>query len=150
MPSNEKKPGTIQYTVQSGDTLWDLADEYELEVEEIMAANPGVNPDNLQIGQSINIPDSIESSQRRRPTRRPPARRRPYYPYRPPYYRPYPYYAPPVACPAGATPYSVQPGESLYSIAARFGISVDAIIATNPYVDFGVPLDIGQIICLPV
>jgi peptidoglycan endopeptidase LytF len=152
----------IQYTTQSGDTLWDLADQYNSTIEEIMAANPGVDPDNLVVGQVISI--SAPPPQHRPPQHRPPERRperRPEYrpPYRRPYYSPYyrqpyrpyyPYYAPPVACPSGATPYTVQPGDSLYSIASRFGVSVDIITATNPYVNFGIPLQVGQIICLPV
>ncbi len=143
-----------QYTIQPGDTLWDLAGQYNTTVEDIMEANPGIDPDNLMIGQVIAIPDpppTRPSTPERRPERRP--QRRP--PYRPPYYRPYyraPYYPyyPYTGCPVGATPYTVQPGESLYSISARFGISTDAIIATNPYVNFGIPLQVGQVICLPV
>jgi peptidoglycan DL-endopeptidase LytF len=148
----------IQYTTQAGDTLWDLADQYNSTIEEIMAANPGVDPDNLVAGQVISIaapPPQHRPPQHRPPERRPeyrPPYRRPYYSpyYRQPYRPYYPYYAPPVACPSGATPYTVQPGDSLYSIASRFGFSVDIITATNPYVNFGIPLQVGQIICLPV
>ncbi len=102
------RPVTFEYIIQPDDTLWDLADEYNTSVEEIMAANN--NPNTLYIGQVINIPSNdIEASQRgpgrggpgrdrgrdfrRRPEgfdRRRDFRRRPYgYPY----YEPYdPYY----------------------------------------------------------
>jgi LysM repeat protein len=43
----------------------------------------------------------------------------------------------------------VQPGDSLYAIASRYALSVDEIIAANPYIDFNLPLRIGQMICLP-
>jgi peptidoglycan DL-endopeptidase LytF len=157
MMSMNSGPGMTQYTVQEGDTLWDLANEYDTNIEDIMAVNPGIDPDNLQVGQVIALADPPPTrGNQRGPGRRPefrPGRRPPYRPYRP-YYRPYrPYYpyVPPYAgaCPAGARPYTVQPGDNLYSIAARFGISVDTIISLNPYVNFGLALPIGQLICLP-
>jgi hypothetical protein len=47
----------IQHTVQPGDTLWNLAGLYDTTVEEIEAANPGIDTDNLIIGQVIAIPE---------------------------------------------------------------------------------------------
>lgn len=165
MSDNEE---LMEYTIQPGDTFWDLADEFDTTVDDIMAANPDVDPDNLQVGQVIIIPEMQEifESQRpgerrpeeRRPEfRRPEFRRPPFRPFRRPVRRPfrrpfrpyYPYYPAPGGCPAGSTPYAVQPGDSLYSIAARTGVSVDAIIAVNPFINFGIPLQIGQVICLP-
>uniref|UniRef100_A0A7C1FFK7 DUF3794 domain-containing protein n=1 Tax=Ammonifex degensii TaxID=42838 RepID=A0A7C1FFK7_9THEO len=50
-------PGrVIQHTVAPGDTFYALARQYGTPVEAIMAANPGVDPNNLQVGQVINIP----------------------------------------------------------------------------------------------
>jgi LysM repeat protein len=96
-------PATFEYIIQPDDTLWDLADEYNTSVEEIMAANN--NPNALYVGQAINIPnESIEAAQRGRGwggyrrgefERGRGFRRWPYvYPYNPYYpYRPYyPYY----------------------------------------------------------
>ena len=48
--------GSFSYTIRSGDTLYLLAIRYNTTVEAIMAANPGINPNNLQIGQVICIP----------------------------------------------------------------------------------------------
>lgn len=48
--------GTFAYRVQAGDTFWLLAQRFNTTVEAIMAANPGVDPNNLQIGQVICIP----------------------------------------------------------------------------------------------
>ena len=48
--------GTRSYTIEAGDTLWLLSQRYNTTVEAIMAANPGVNPTNLFIGQVICIP----------------------------------------------------------------------------------------------
>jgi hypothetical protein len=45
-----------QYIIQPGDTIWNLANEYGLTVDDILAANPEVDPDNLMVGQVILIP----------------------------------------------------------------------------------------------
>jgi len=47
----------IDYTIKSGeDTFYNLAKRYSTTVSKIQAANPGVNPNNLQVGQVIKIP----------------------------------------------------------------------------------------------
>jgi len=48
--------GTTPYTIRSGDTFYSLARRFNTTVEAIQAANPGVDPNNLQIGQVICIP----------------------------------------------------------------------------------------------
>lgn len=42
--------------VESGDTVLDLALEYGSSVEDILAANPDLEPNSLQIGQQVSIP----------------------------------------------------------------------------------------------
>lgn len=44
------------YTIQPGDTLNNIASRLGVSVSGIMAANPGINPYNLRIGQTICIP----------------------------------------------------------------------------------------------
>lgn len=44
------------YVIQPGDTLNIIALRLEVLVSRIIAANPGIDPYNLQIGQSICIP----------------------------------------------------------------------------------------------
>lgn len=46
----------VQYTICNNDTFWNLAQRYGCTVEQICAANPGVIPAALQIGQVVNIP----------------------------------------------------------------------------------------------
>ncbi|MGD2103866.1 MAG: LysM peptidoglycan-binding domain-containing protein, partial [Anaerolineae bacterium] len=46
----------LTYTVQGGDTLSAIAEEHEISVEALVAANNLVNPDVLQIGQTLIIP----------------------------------------------------------------------------------------------
>ena len=50
-------------------------------------------------------------------------------------------------CPSGLF-WVVAPGDTLYLISQATGISVDALIATNPGIDPG-NLQVGQKICLP-
>lgn len=47
---------TVFYRINHGDTLYNLAIMYNTTVEDIMNANPGIMPYNLQIGQIISIP----------------------------------------------------------------------------------------------
>lgn len=50
-------PRVTQYVVQPNDTLWDIAIRFGFAtLDPIIAANPGINPDFLSLGQVINIP----------------------------------------------------------------------------------------------
>ncbi len=49
-------PGYILYTIKAGDTYYKLSITYGVSVSSIIAANPGVDPYNLRIGQQIKIP----------------------------------------------------------------------------------------------
>lgn len=46
------------YTIKSGDTFYALAGGDQAKIAAIEKANPGVNPNNLQVGQSINMPSN--------------------------------------------------------------------------------------------
>ena len=43
------------YVVQSGDTLWDIAHANGMTSAELIAANPGFDPNRLKIGQELNL-----------------------------------------------------------------------------------------------
>lgn len=43
------------YTVQNGDTMWDIAAANGMSVAELQSANPGFNPNRLKIGQQLNL-----------------------------------------------------------------------------------------------
>ena len=47
---------TVEYTVRSGDTLYRIAQHYSVTVESIIALNPSIDPNNLQVGQRLLIP----------------------------------------------------------------------------------------------
>lgn len=48
--------GYTVYTVRRGDTLYNLAQRFYTEPALILAANPGLNPDSLRIGQQLVAP----------------------------------------------------------------------------------------------
>ena len=62
-PTEKPKPtecppgATIKIVyIQQGDTLWKLAQKYHTTVDTLLRLNPGVDPQNLQIGQKIRVP----------------------------------------------------------------------------------------------
>jgi LysM repeat protein len=49
-------PANAQYyTVQSGDTLGEIASKYNTSVDELLTLNPGVDPSALQPGQRLRV-----------------------------------------------------------------------------------------------
>jgi hypothetical protein len=74
-------PETFDYIIQPEDTLWDLADELNVSVEDIMEVNANLDPNNLYVGQLIYLPYYLPmETLQRRPEfeRRPEFGRRPY------------------------------------------------------------------------
>ncbi|MEW6171740.1 MAG: glycosyl hydrolase family 18 protein [Bacillota bacterium] len=114
-------PGGTLYVIQPGDTFYTIALSFNVSVESLIAANPGVDPNNLQVGQTIVIPAPPE------PPPPPPE---------------------PPAPPPGGTLYVIQPGDTFYTIALSFNVSVESLIAANPGVDPN-NLQVGQTIVIP-
>ena len=48
--------GTTAYTIRAGDTFYRLSITYNVSLDAMLAANPGVDPDRLSIGQIVCIP----------------------------------------------------------------------------------------------
>ncbi len=44
------------YTVQSGDSFWSIARAVHVPLNDLLQANPGVRPENLQPGMRLNLP----------------------------------------------------------------------------------------------
>jgi len=114
MPPTPPCPNGFLYTIRAGDTLFTLSQRFNVSVEAIIRANPGIDPNNLQIGQVICIPQAM--------------------PPTPP-------------CPNGFL-YTIRAGDTLFTLSQRFNVSVDAIIRANPGIDPN-NLQIGQVICIP-
>ena len=102
------------YTVVSGDTLFRLALAYGTTVEEFQQAN-GMEGDALQIGQLLLVPGCATPPP-------PTATAAPTSTEPPP---------PPVDMPEGQAIHVVSAGETLNSIALRYGVSVQAILDSN-------------------
>lgn len=48
--------GKSDYKIKSNDNLYNIAKKYNSTVNRIIFANPGINPNRLQIGQTISVP----------------------------------------------------------------------------------------------
>lgn len=54
--TKKTSPIPTEHTIQAGDTLLDIAFEYNVSVEALLEANPSLNPSALRIGEVIVIP----------------------------------------------------------------------------------------------
>jgi len=59
-PPTECPAGTSPYIIQAGDTFFGLAQRFGVTVNDIIAANPGVDPNRLRVGQQICIPEAVQ------------------------------------------------------------------------------------------
>ncbi|KJS21569.1 MAG: hypothetical protein VR72_10075 [Clostridiaceae bacterium BRH_c20a] len=50
------QPSQRTYQIKSGDTLWAIAKKLDISLNELIKVNPTVNPNNLMVGQVINLP----------------------------------------------------------------------------------------------
>lgn len=46
----------FQYAIQRGDTIYSIANQFNVSISDLIYANPGLNPYNLAVGQLILIP----------------------------------------------------------------------------------------------
>ena len=113
IPARRRPCPGFFYTVRPGDTLARIASRFNTTVAAILRVNPGLEPDRLFPGQRICIP------QRPRPP----------------------------VCPGFI--YTVQLGDTLFTLARRFNTTVAAILKANPGLDPD-RLFVGQRICIPV
>ena len=58
IPDNQ--PPIRSYQIKPGDQIWELAQRFHTDISMILAANPGVDPNRLVIGQTINIPSPVK------------------------------------------------------------------------------------------
>lgn len=106
-------PGGYLYTIKAGDTVYGISRRAGIVPQALLAANPGLDPYRLRIGQRICVPAPL-----------------------------------PEQCPGGAFPYQIKSGDTLYSIARRYNTSVESIIGLNPGINPEF-LGVGSFICIP-
>ncbi|MEJ6949377.1 LysM peptidoglycan-binding domain-containing protein [Natronospora cellulosivora (SeqCode)] len=173
MTNSNQCPDGFFHTVVIGNTLYSIAQEYNISVQAIIEANPGIQAERLQIGQRICIPaeapperpcpgtlytvqpgDTLLSLAREysytldalivaNPGIDPDVLRVGQQICLPP--------APgggPFPCPGGSI-YRIQPGDTLYSIANRFGIPFNELLAANQHLPDPDNLIVGNPLCIP-
>lgn len=152
------------YTVQSGDTLYSIASRYNISTGLLMRANMIENPYDLRIGLKLCIPGYEEElpAAPQAPSTQPeapniPPMPTPGIPNMPPNSQP------PTPCMPNMPPanndcpvpvcngilYTIEKGDTLYMIAKKFKVSLNAITEANPSID-PYNLRIGMQLCIPV
>ena len=122
--------GGLTYTVQSGDTLAAIADRFNVTVDEIISANNIQNADVISIGQQFVIPTGSGGGTGTGATTG--------------------------ASTSGATgttsadgsTYTVASGDTLASIANRFNVDLDDLVAANNIENQDV-ISVGQVLNIP-
>ena len=172
MPNGKNcPPDTEEYIIKEGDTLYQLADDFDTTVPAIVGANPGIDPDNLIVGDKLCIPlqeifpscpegnyyriqagdslykiavrfnISVDDLKEANPRLDPQNLKIGQVIC-------IPVATPPVECPEGSTDYLVQEGDTFYSLSRKFDVSIAALREANPDIDPD-NLLIGQKICIP-
>lgn len=114
---NQNIPSTdTVYVVQRGDTLYSIAQKYNTTVGAIRSKN-NLTSDTLSVGQILTIPGDIESTGEEDVTE------------------------------DTTTTYVVKRGDSLYTIASTYGVTVDELKNANGIV--GDIITVGQVLTIP-
>lgn len=112
---------TTNYTVKAGDTLTQIAKAHKVTTQQLVTLNHLTNPNLLKIGQVIKIPATTTTSTPTPTTPKP--------------------------APVALT-YTIKKGDTLYSIAKKYGVTVQDIVTTNTLANANV-IKIGQVIKIP-
>ena len=136
----------LVFPVGAGDTLWSIARRFDISVEALAAANPGVDPLRLREGQTLRVPSSLaavaasaapEDEPGKAPAAAPIAARPAEAPV-----------AAPTALDAAARMHTVSEGDTVWDLARRYGVSVAGILAENAGLN-PVRLHVGQLVRVP-
>lgn len=140
------------YAVQAGDTFTSIADRLGITTYELAERNPGVNPDNITIGQVLCVPfaSSGNGTPEQPSTPSQPSQPSPPTPSTPSRPSTPPIIITPVqpACPAGYTRAAVLAGETYADLLVKHNVSYRAMRNANPRLSPGY-LIAGQVYCAP-
>lgn len=112
--------GGTIYTVRPGDTMFRIANQYGLSLQSVINANPQVTNPNILFPGQQLCIPAIVT---------------------PP---------PPEPFCANGTIYTVQRGDTIFSIARRYGVTVQQMIRANPQIADPNLIEVGQRVCIPI
>jgi len=114
-------PARLEYIVQPGDTMYQIASRFGVSLEHLIRANPQIrNPESIFPGEIIYIPRAPGA----------PA-------------------GPPPTTPGARRRYIVQEGDTMFLISQRFGIGLSELIAFNPQITNPAALRPGEVVFIP-
>jgi len=96
------------YTLKAGDTLYRLARNHGISLDKLLQLNPGLDPNNYDVGEIITLSASDRTTQSAHP---------------------------PASGGASTETYTIKAGETLYRIATAHRLSVDQLLKMNPGLD---------------
>ncbi len=61
----DRAPAVVTHTVNRGETFYSIGRKYGFTAAQMMAANPGVRPNSIRVGQRVRIPGASSATPRR-------------------------------------------------------------------------------------
>lgn len=117
------------YAVKSGDNPAAIAKKTGISVNDLMKANPGLDPRKLKVGQKLAIPDGKDEAKKSAPEKSSKD-------------------ASQASPPAANGSYVVRPGDTPGGIAAKNGVSTKELLDANPSLDPR-KMKVGQKLAIP-
>ncbi len=108
-----------RYTVQQGDTMFTIAQQFSVTLDALVQANPHIDDPNVIFPGDVLCVPKIEPRI-------------------------------PEECPPNFQGrYTVQEGDTMFTIAQKFSVSVDDLVAANPHIEDPNVIFPGDVLCVP-